>query len=111
MPCIRRRYHYAKIYIDDQAPELLGRELVGSMLDVRLRNGDFKRIPFGGFLRNPLSILSPLKIDNVEAYADQGFYEGGWIELGGNAIILGAYIRKQAWVVVNDGVPVAWCEL
>lgn len=49
MPCIRRRYHAAAIYIDDEVPELIGKFLVGSQLDVLLKNGDFERMPFGGF--------------------------------------------------------------
>jgi hypothetical protein len=60
MPCIRRRYHYAKVYIDDEAPELIGRLLIGTLLDVQLKGGDYKRIPFGGFLRDPETIRRPI---------------------------------------------------
>lgn len=111
MPCIRRRYHYAKVYIDDEAPELIGKLLVGSLLDVQMKNGDYSRVPFGGFLRDPETIRRPIKIRNVEAYSDTGFYDSDWIELGANALVLGALIKDKAWVVVYRKLPLSWCEL
>jgi len=110
MPCIRRRYHYAKIYIDDDAPELIGKAVVGSKLDVLLKNGDYERLSFGGFLRDPEQLLQPVKILNVEAYADGGYFVGDWIELTPNALVLGELIAGKTFVVIYDKMPVAWCD-
>ncbi|MAD65658.1 MAG: hypothetical protein CME37_19375 [Haliea sp.] len=111
MPCIRRRYHYAKVYIDDEAPELIGKLLVGTLLDVQLKNGDYKRVPFGGFLRDPEIMRRPIKIKNIEAYSDTGFYDSNWIEFGPEALALGSLIDNKAWFVVYRGFPLVWCEL
>lgn len=110
MPCIRRRYHYAKIYIDDEVPELIGNALVGNRLDVQLSNGDFKRVPFGGFLRDPENRLQPVKIQNIEAYADGGYFVGDWVELSPNALLLGEIIDGRVFVIVFDKLPKAWCD-
>ncbi|WP_286824051.1 hypothetical protein [Idiomarina sp. UBA1919] len=110
MACIRRRYHYAKIYIDDEVPELIGKSLVGSQLDVLLKNGDFERRPFGGFLRDPEQLLQPVKILNVEAYADGGYFTGDWVELSPNALLLGELIEGRTFIVIKDRLPVAWCD-
>jgi len=111
MPCIRRRYHAAAIYIDDEVPELIGKFLVGSQLDVLLKNGDFERMPFGGFLRDPKNLLQPIKIVNVEAYADSGYFTGDWIELSPNAMRLGELIGGRVFIVIYDKLPKAWCDI
>lgn len=110
MPCVRRRYHYAKIYIDDEVPELKGRALVADKLDVRLKNGDFVRMPFGGFLRDPKTLLQPVKILNIEAYADSGYFVGDWVELSPNALLLGEIIDGRVFIIVFGKLPKAWCD-
>ncbi|WP_290571565.1 hypothetical protein [Idiomarina sp.] len=111
MPCIRRRYHYGCIYIDDKHPELIGRALVGNRLDVMRKNDESALIPFGGFILDPIQVHSPIKIQHVEAYAHNGYFSGDWLELGSNNVVLGSYVNNTAWIVIRDSIPVAWCDI
>ena len=78
MPCIRRRYHYGCIYIDDENVEIIGRALVGNRLDAMTHCGQTKLVNFGGFLIEPDNITQPIKLRNIEAYSHKGYFSDEW---------------------------------
>lgn len=111
MPCIRRRYHYGAIYIDDEHPELTGRALIGSMLDVTCRNGEIRRESFGGFVDIQYARGQRVKLANIEAYKHDGFFgTAEWLEFGTHSLMLGVYCNGQVAIVLDNGQPVVWCS-
>lgn len=111
MPCIRRHYNYGVLYLN---PRLLGKfAMAGQTVDVVIKQGEFKRIKFAGFTDiNQLSVTAKrVKIINISGYSHEDTELGPWIDYGRDVTMLGVYINGVVWLVLDHGLPIAWCEL
>jgi hypothetical protein len=111
MPCIRRHYNYGIIYLK---PELIGKfKMCGQTVDVVTHTDDFKRIRFAGFL--DIADIPPqakrVKLVNISGYSHESTELGPWVDYGRNVTMLGAYFDGVVWLVLDAGLPIAWCEL
>jgi hypothetical protein len=111
MPCIRRHYNYGLIYLNP-AP-IRSKALAGQTVDVVTLTDDFKRIKLGGFLdvaSVPVSARR-VKLINISAFSHSSDDMGLWFDYGRNVTMLGAYFDGAVWLVLDGGLPIAWCEL
>ena len=111
MPCIRRHYNYGIIYLN---PQPLGKfKMAGNTVDVATLTDEFKRIQLGGFIDTAEipSHAKRVKIINISGYSHDNHELGQWIDYGREATMLGVYFDGKAWLVLDEGLPVAWCEL
>ena len=111
MPCIRRHYNYGVLYLN---PKLVGKfKLAGNSVDVVTRADEFKRIQLAGFV-DCLDIMPEsrrVKIVNISGFSHDDHELGPWIDYGRKAVMLGCYVNGQVWLVLEHGLPIAWCEL
>lgn len=112
MPCIRRRYNYGNIYL---RPELIGSKftLAGQTVDAITRTDSFKRLRFGGFIDAVAVPANARRIQlvNIVAFNPEASEQGHWQEYGLNAVMLGVYFNGMAWLVLEQGLPLAWCRV
>lgn len=111
MPCIRRHFNYGILFLN---PDLIGKfKMAGNSVDVVTHTDEFKRIDFGGFIdaANIPDHARRVKLINISGYSHESHELGPWIDYGRNATMLGVYFDDKAWLVLDHGLPVAWCEL
>lgn len=68
---------------------------------------------FGGFI-DALAVpesANRIQLVNIVAFNPEASELGDWTEYGLNAVMLGIYVNGMAWLVLDHGLPVAWCKL
>ena len=112
MPCIRRRYNYGNIYL---RPEPISPKftLAGQTVDAVTRTDEFKRVKFAGFIQSTAvpAAAKRIQLVNIVAFNTEASELGNWLEYGSSAVMLGVYLNGAAWLVLEKGLPVAWCKL
>ncbi|MAD75147.1 MAG: hypothetical protein CML20_10215 [Rheinheimera sp.] len=86
--------------------------MAGQTLDVVTRGNDFKRIAFHGFIDiGKVPACTPrVKLINISGFNASASEMGDWVDYGMNAVMLGAYFNAGVWLVLDHGLPVAWCD-
>lgn len=111
MPCIRRLYNYGLVYLN---PKRIGTfSMAGETVDVATKQRDFKRLNFAGFINSddvPPGAIR-LKLINIIGFSHEQTELGPWIDYGRDACMLGSLIKGEVWLVLDHGLPVAWCDI
>ncbi|MDP7597165.1 MAG: hypothetical protein QGI68_16610 [Pseudomonadales bacterium] len=91
MRAIRLRVNYRlDIYIQGD----------NTQIGVRLRNGDFRYLPWGGFVEESLEgIGRPVKL-KVDAYTLNNSWNAEWTELTSREFLLGSVYEQRAYAIV-----------
>lgn len=111
MPCIKRLYNYGLIYLN---PKRIGKfSMAGQTVDVLKKQRDFTRLTFAGFISTAdLPPSAPrLKLINIIGFSHEETELGPWIDYGRNAFMLGSLINGEVWLVLDHGLPIAWCDI
>ena len=111
MACIKRHYNFAIVFLN---PAPVGKFMMcGQTVDVLTKTADFKRVKFAGFIdvKSVPETAKRVKLINISAYSYESSVLGPWIEYGRNVIMLGAYFDNAAWLLLDNGLPVAWCSI
>lgn len=100
MAAIRRRFNYKNIILDDMPNS------EGAM--VRLRDGRYKRMPWGGFISlseaKALPGAQPVKLEAEEYKAEPSIF-GDWQRVPEGKHIQGCRVGHLVYGVQVDGVP------
>jgi hypothetical protein len=105
MPCIRRAYHYAVVYL---SPEVcFGKmPLCGQSVEV-IKGGAAKNTPFYGFTNlQSLADKNAMLITGLTGYSPSNEILGPWLELKRTDVYLGEQERDGVKLVVEKGKPV-----
>lgn len=105
MPCIRRTYNYAVVYL---SPEVCfgGRPLCGQTVEV-LGAGEPVNEWFAGFADlSSLKDSEAVMITGLTGYSDTDEVTGPWIELKRHDVYLGATRKNGVVLVVEQGRPI-----
>ena len=105
MPCIRRAYHYAVVYLK---PEVcFGKmPLCGQTVEVT-EGGAAKNTPFYGFTNlQSLADSNALLITGLTGYSPSNEILGPWLDLKRTDVYLGKQDRDGVKLVVEEGKPV-----
>lgn len=113
MPKIRRRYNYGHVVMN---PNIVGGTvlLCGQTVKVRTKNGEGRNVRFAGFVNSYRSDapMPRVKLYEIEAFSHETGFGGDWICYGREVTMLGHYHPDDGvYLVLIDGLPMAWCEL
>ena len=109
MKAIRYRYNAGSVVLLASG-EAIGRAISGNKLRVRLRDGEYRILPFGGFVSAATAaMLRRVKVRDIDAWTEDAAGIGGW-QLTGTAFeghVVGAYIGGMVMIVEgSDGGPI-----
>ncbi|EJG0999624.1 hypothetical protein C4G52_RS22200 [Vibrio parahaemolyticus] len=110
MTCIRHRYHYGSILINEHKA-VAGEHVTGNTIPAKRKNGELAYEPYGGVCDYAFKgKMQKVKLVNIISFFwdDDGMTEEYAIPL--NHVVLGFFMQGKYFIAIKDDKPIHWEE-